>query len=157
MATQAGADTKSTDRVLVVTRAFDAPRSVVFKAWTDPKHLVHWWGPRGYVSTVLKMDLRPGGTCRIHMKSPEGKDNWSQNVYREIVEPERIVLTGSWTDSEGNPIGPESTTTVTFEEQAGKTKVTLHQAVFESDAAREAHRGGWTSSFDRLADYLASR
>jgi uncharacterized protein YndB with AHSA1/START domain len=142
--------------VLVITRIFDAPRSLVFKAWTDPAHLVHWWGPRGFTSTIVRNDVRPGGAYRVHMRGPEGDDHWSQGVYREIVEPERLVLAGAWTDADGKPISPETLLTVTFEEHEGKTKLTLHQAVFESVTARDAHRGGWTSSLDRLAEYLAT-
>ena len=101
------------------------------------------------------MDVRPGGAYRFHMRSPEGDDHWSQGVYREIVEPERLVMTGNWTDSEGNPTSPETLLTVTLEAHDGKTKLTLHQ-VFESVTARDAHRGGYNSSLDRLAEYLAT-
>src|ERR1700740_1702498 len=70
--------TEPADRVLVITRLFDAPRELVFKAWTDPEHLVHWMGPRGFTSTVLRSELRPGGAYRIHMAGPEGDDHWTQ-------------------------------------------------------------------------------
>ena len=156
MAARSSAAIESAERELVITRIFDAPRRLVFKAWTEPDHLVRWWGPQGFTSTIIKMDVRPGGAYRIHMRSPEGNDHWSQSIYREVVEPERLVLTGNWTDSEGNPTSPETLLTVTFEEHDGKTKLTLHQAVFESVTARDAHRGGWTSSLDRLAEYLAT-
>ena len=89
------------------------------------------------------------------MRSPEGADLWRQGVYREIVEPERLVFTYAWEDVEGK-LGHETLVTVTFEEHEGKTKLTLHQAVFESVTARDAHRGGWTSSLDRLAKHLAT-
>jgi uncharacterized protein YndB with AHSA1/START domain len=142
---------------LVITRFFDAPRDLVFKAWTDPEHLVRWWGPKGFTSTMIgKIDLRPGAPYRIHMRGPDGDDHWSQGVYREIVEPERLVFAGYWADAEGKPKGPESTVTVTFEDLSGKTRLTLRQRVFESLTARDAHRGGWTSSFERLAEYLAT-
>jgi uncharacterized protein YndB with AHSA1/START domain len=90
------------------------------------------------------------------MRGPDGDDHWSQGVYREIVEPERLVFAGYWADAEGKPKGPESTVTVTFEDLSGKTRLTLRQRVFESLTARDAHRGGWTSSFERLAEYLAT-
>ena len=142
---------------LVITRVFDAPRGLVFKAWTDPEHLVRWWGPKGFTSTIMgKIDLRPGAPYRIHMRGPDGDDHWSQGVYREIVEPERLVFAGYWADAEGKPKGRESTVTVTFEDLSGKTRLTLRQRVFESLTARDAHRGGWTSSFERLAEYLAT-
>lgn len=144
------------ERVLVITRIFDAPRRLVFKAWTEPGHLVHWWGPRGFTSTIIVNDVRPGGTYRVHMRGPEGDDHWSQGAYREVVEPERLVMAGAWTDADGKPTSPETLLTVTFEEHQGKTKLTLHQAVFESVTARDDHCGGWTSSLDRLAEYLVT-
>jgi uncharacterized protein YndB with AHSA1/START domain len=156
MAASSSAATEAAERVLVITRVFDAPRSLVFKAWTEPKHLVHWWGPRGFTSTILANDVRPGGAYRFHMRGPEGDDHWSQGVYQEIVEPERLVMSWNWADANGQPTSPETLLTVTFEEQEGKTKLTLRQAVFESVTARDAHRSGWTSSLERLAEYLAS-
>ena len=147
---------ESAERELVITRIFDAPRSLVFKAWTDPEHLVHWWGPRGFTSTILANDVRSGGAYRFHMRGPEGDDHWSQGIYREVVEPERIVMAGAWADAHGKPTSPETLLTVTFEEHDGKTKLTLHQAVFESVTARDAHQSGWTSSLDRLAEYLVN-
>jgi uncharacterized protein YndB with AHSA1/START domain len=147
--------TEPADRVLVITRVFDAPRSLVFKAWTDSEHMVHWFGPRGFKSTVLKNDLRPGGAYRIHMLGPDG-DHWTQGVYREVVPPERLVMVGSWADAHGNPTRPETTLTLLFEDHGGKTKLTLHNAVFESVTARDAHQSGWTSSLDCLAEYLAA-
>jgi uncharacterized protein YndB with AHSA1/START domain len=153
MATNTSTDIESTERVLVITRVFDAPRSLVFKAWTDPEHLVHWLGPQGFTGNIVKMDVRPGGAYRFHMRGPEGADLWRQGVYRESVKPERLVFTYAWEDAEGKP-GHETLVTVTFEEHEGKTKLTLRQAVFESVTARDGHQGGWSSSLDRLAKYL---
>jgi uncharacterized protein YndB with AHSA1/START domain len=145
--------TQMAERELVIERVFNAPRPLVFQAWTDPEHMAQWFGPRGFKSTVLKNDLRPGGAYRIHMLGPDG-DHWSQGIYREIVPPERLVMVGSWADAQGNPTRPENTLTLTFAEQDGKTKLRLHQAIFESVTARDEHKGGWSSSFDRLAEYL---
>jgi len=148
--------TEPADRVLVITRIFDAPRSLVFKAWTEPEHMVNWFGPRGFTSKVLKNDLRPGGAYRIHMRGPDGDDHWSQGVFREIVPPERLVMVGSWADADGNPTRPETTLTLLFEDVGGKTRLTLHNAVFESVTARDLHEGGWSTSLDCLAVYLAT-
>jgi uncharacterized protein YndB with AHSA1/START domain len=156
MDTRNSAATESDDRVLVITRIFDAPRDLVFKCWTDPEHMAKWHGPKGFTSTVLKNDLRPGGAYRIHMRGPDGDDHWTQGVFREIVEPERLVMVGSWADAEGNPTRPETVLTLTFEEHDGKTKLTLHNSGFESVSARDSHRGGWSSSLDCLAEYLST-
>jgi uncharacterized protein YndB with AHSA1/START domain len=145
------------ERVLVITRIFDAPRELVFKAWTEPEQLVRWMGPRGFKSTVVHSDTRPGGTYRIHMLGPSGDDHWTQGVFREIAEPERLVMAGSWADVHGNPTSPETTLTLTFEQhESNKTRLTLHQAIFESVTARDEHRGGWSSSLDRLAEYVTT-
>jgi len=147
--------TEPADRVLKIERVFDAPRSLVFKAWTEPEHITKWWGPRGFKSTVLKSDLRPGGAYRIHMRGPDG-DHWSQGVYREVVPPERLVMVGSWADANGNPTRPETTLTLLFEDVGGKTRLTLHNAIFESTTARDMHNSGWNSSLDCLGEYLAT-
>jgi uncharacterized protein YndB with AHSA1/START domain len=89
------------------------------------------------------------------MRSPQGTDHWKRGVYREIVPPERIVFTFSWEDVDGKP-GHELLTTVTFAEHGTKTKLTLHQAVFETVERRDDHRGGWTSCLERFADYIAT-
>ena len=156
MAARSSAVTEPAERVLVITRVFDAPRALVFKVWTEPEHLIRWWGPRGFTSAILVNDVRPGGVYRFHMRGPEGDDHWSQGVYREIVEPEQLIMSWSWADANGKPTSPETLLTVTFEEHAGKTKLTLHQAIFESITARDAHQGGWASSLDRLAEYLTT-
>lgn len=147
--------TEPADRVLMITRIFDAPPSLVFKAWTDSEHIARWWGPRGFKSDVVNNDLRPGGSYRIHMLGPDG-DHWTQGIYREVVPPERLVMVGSWADAQGNPTRPETTLTLLFEDVSGKTRLTLHNAVFESVTARDLHKGGWTSALDCLADYLAT-
>jgi uncharacterized protein YndB with AHSA1/START domain len=146
--------TESAERVLMIERVFDAPPSLVFKAWTDPQHLVHWYGPRGFTLPSCKLDLRTGGAWRSCMLSPEGREHWVRGVCREIVEPNLLVFTWAHENEDG-ALGQETLVTVTFAEQGGKTKLTLHQAVFESVKERDSHRGGWNSSLDRLAEYLA--
>lgn len=154
MAAGIGTATAPADRVLVITRLFDAPRSLVFKAWTDRDHLLQWFGPRGFTMTMCQMDQRPGGTYRFGMRSAEGTDHWIKGVYREIVEPEKLAFTYAWTDSEGNPTRPETLMVLTFDDEQGKTRFTLHQSVFESATACDMHRQGWNSSLDRLAEYV---
>lgn len=143
------------DRVLVITRVFDAPRNLVFKAWTNPEHLANWFGPRGFTMTFCQMDPRAGGSYRFGMRSPAGTDHWVQGVYREFTPPERLVCTYAWADAQGNPTRPETVLTIVLAEIADKTQLTLHQAVFESVTACDAHRQGWTSSLDCLAEFLA--
>jgi uncharacterized protein YndB with AHSA1/START domain len=143
-------------RELAITRIFDAPRDLVFKCWTEPEHVARWMGPRGFFSTVLDYDLRPGGSYRFHMRAPDGNDHWQQGVFQEIVPPERLVRTYCWADANGNPTRPETLLTLTFADLGGKTKLTLHQAVFESVSARDQHQGGWSSSLDRLTEYLTT-
>ena len=116
-ATSIAADT--TDRELLVTRVIDAPRALVFKAWTEPEQVARWWGPQGFTTTFCDMDIRPGGTFRFCMRSPAGTDHWKRGVYREIVAPERIVFTFAWEDAAGNP-GHELLTTVTFAGRVGR-------------------------------------
>lgn len=156
MATEEKAYSESPPLELLITRVFDAPRSLVFKAWTRPEHMVHWWGPKEFTLPVCELEARTGGSYRFCMRSPDGSEHRSQGIFREVVEPERIVFTGAWTDAEGKPTSAVMITTVTFEELAGQTKLTLRQAGLESVTARDSHRGGWNSSLDRLAEHLAT-
>lgn len=144
----------SVERVLHFTRVFDAPRELVFKAWTDPKHARHWWGPKDFPAVDLTMDVRPGGRWRHRLRSTEtGDDLWHGGVFREVVPPERLVFTFGW--DEGGERGHETLVTVTFMEQNGKTLMTFHHELFRSAEERDGHMGGWTSTFDRLAEHLA--
>jgi uncharacterized protein YndB with AHSA1/START domain len=143
------------ERVLEITRTFDAPRALVFAAWTQPRHLAQWSGPRGFTASQDYMDLRPGGAYRACLKAPDGTEHWVRGVYREVVEPERLVFTHAWEREDGEP-GPETVVTVTFAERGRGTEMTFHQAIFESVEARDGHRGGWSSSLDRLAEYLGT-
>jgi len=146
------------EREVVITRIFDAPRALVFKAWTDPKHLKRWWGPKMFTNPVCEVDARVGGAWRIVMRGPDGVDYPCGGVYREIVEPERLVFTNIATDNDGNPI-LDGLTTVTFEEQGGKTKLTLTTravALVEYAAAYlQGMEAGWTQSLESLAEELA--
>lgn len=142
-------------RTLTLTRIFQAPRELVFRAWTDPKHLARWWGPKGFTLPFCEMDFRPGGAYRVCMRSLEGTDYWVGGVYQEIVAPERLVF--SWSHEEENGTrGHETHVTVTLDDFEGKTKLTLTQSVFESEAARTEHNAGWSDSLDRLDAFLAA-
>jgi len=143
------------ERELVVSRLIDAPRRLVFKAWTEPEQVARWWGPQGFTTTYCKMDVRPGGTFRFCMRSPAGTDHWKRGVYREIVAPERLVFTFAWEDADGKP-GHELLTTITFADHGTGTMLTLHQAVFETTEACDDHRRGWTSCLERFAEYMVN-
>ena len=145
---------QSTAKTLVLTRIFNAPRSLVFKAWTDPQQAAMWWGPHGFVTLSCQMDVRPGGAWRIGMRSPQGTVHTKRGIYREIVPPERLVFTWAWEAPDGLP-GPETLVTVGFEDHQNATKLTLHQAVFESATACGEHRQGWSSCLERFASYLS--
>ena len=149
-------DAEVRERELVITRIFDAPRELVFRAWTEPDRAARWWGPRGFVTTYCSMDVRPGGTFRVCMRSPQGADHWKQGVYREVVEPERLVFTFAWEDGKGKP-AHQTLVTVTFAERGDKTELKLHQAMFETVEARNTHQHGWTSTLERFAQYLAEK
>jgi uncharacterized protein YndB with AHSA1/START domain len=148
------AATPTSHRELVITRVFDAPREVVFKAWTDPERLKRWWGPKGFTNPVCEVDLRPGGAIRIHMRGPDGTVYPMTGIFQEIVEPERLVFTSSALDKNGNPLF-EVLTTVTFLEQSGKTKLTLRASVTKATAEAAPYLAGmeqgWSQSLDRLA------
>ena len=140
------------ERVLVITRIFDAPRELVFEAWTDPKHVAQWWGPNGFTNTIHEMNVRPGGVWRFVMHGPDGVDYPNKIVYEEIVKPERLVYS--------HVSGPKFQTTVTFDEQGGKTKLTmrmLFDTAAEHDKAVKVFGAveGAKQTFERLAEHLA--
>jgi uncharacterized protein YndB with AHSA1/START domain len=148
-------DEGSAGRTLVVTRLIDASRERVFQAWTEPEHVARWWGPQGFTTASLDMDIRPGGAYRASMRSPEGTLHCRRGVYRDIVPPDLIAFTFAWEDAAGD-LGHETLVTVTFADHGGKTLLTLHQATFESVARCDDHRRGWTSCLERFAEYLAA-
>lgn len=145
----------TSERELTLTRTLDAPRALVFKAWTEPERLVRWWGPSGFTTPHCEMDVRPNGDFRYTIRSPEGEDYRIRGAFREILEPERLVFTWTWVDAEGQP-GHETLVTVTFAEQGGKTRLTFHQGVFPSVEQRDSHGEGWNEALDRLAAHLAN-
>ncbi len=140
---------------LVVSRLIDAPRALVFKAWTQQEHAARWWGPQGFTIVSCRLDAAQGGTYRVAMRSPEGTARTKRGVYREIVEPERLVFTYTWEDADGNP-GHEMRITVTFEAQGQQTLLTLRQTGFEDIPERDSHRSGWTGCLERFGDYMTT-
>jgi len=142
------------ERELTIRRTFDAPRALVFAAWTEPQHLAQWSCPQGFTCSENSGDLRVGGTFAARMRSAAGTEHRLRGAYREVVPPERLVFTHSWVDEQGNP-GPETLVTVTLAEHNGRTEMTFHQGVFASVSSRDGHEQGWTSCFERLAGLLA--
>ena len=158
-------------REFTITRVVDAPRDRVWQAWTRPEHLKHWWGPKGFTVHTCRVDLRPGGLFHYGMRGPDGNDMWGRFTYREIVAPEKLVFIVSFSDPQGGltraPFAEdwpmETLSTVTFEAQGGKTKVTVRWVPHNAtDAQRETFddgmqsmNQGWTGTFDQLATYLS--
>ena len=145
--------TTESERTLVIERFFDAPRVLVFEVWTRPEHVTKWWGPNDFTLPFCEMDFRQGGRYRYCMRSPEGVDHWVWGEYREIVRPERIVMTWNREDAAGK-LWSSTVATLTFAEAGVKTAFTLHQSIFETVEYRDQHNGGWTQCFDRLASYV---
>jgi len=148
--------TMPSDREIVMTRVFDAPRELVFKAYTDPKLIPQWWGQRSTTTTVDKMDVRPGGVWRFVQRDADGNEYAFNGEYKEIVPPERLAYTFEF---EGMP-GHVLLETVTFEEQGGKTKVkvlSLFDSVEDRDGMLQSGmEAGANESNDRLAELLAN-
>jgi uncharacterized protein YndB with AHSA1/START domain len=155
----------------VISRVFDAPRDLVWKAFTDPEHMKHWWGPKGFKVIASKMDLRPGGSYHYGMEAPNGSPMWGMFRYREITPPSRLVFVNSFSDEAGgitrHPMAPswplEMLSTFSFEDLGDKTKFTIKwsplNATAEEQATFAAGHGsmtqGWTGTLDQLAAYLA--
>jgi uncharacterized protein YndB with AHSA1/START domain len=150
------AASKSSEREIVISRVFNAPRELVFEAWTDPEHIGHWWGPRGFTTTTAVMDVRPGGVWRFVMHGPTGVDYQNKIAYVEIAKPERLV----YNHSSGEEDDPGLfQVIVTFAEHGGKTELTLRM-IFKSAAERERVKElgaieGAHQTLDRLAEHLA--
>lgn len=140
------------------TRIFDAPRSLVFKLWTDPAHIAVWWGPHGFRNPRCEWDARPGGKIHIDMRGPDGRICPMSGRFEEVAEPERLVFVSSALDESGNAIF-EILNTVLFAENAGKTTLTLTARVISSTPnAPQYLKGmemGWTQTLERLAQRVA--
>lgn len=146
------------EREVLITRVFDAPRELIFKAWTDPEHLARWFGPEIFTIPVCEVDPRVGGAWRIVMRAPDGTEYPGGGVYREFVEPERLVFTNNAVDKEGN-IVIAGLTTVVFADEAGKTKLTMQTRgtamVSYAAAYLAGMEAGWAQSLEKLAVVLA--
>lgn len=148
---------------LTLVREYEAPRQLVFKAWTDESLLAKWWGPKGFTTPVSKLDVRPGGAINVVMEDAEGLIEKGSRypmtgVFQEIVEPERLVFTSNAL-MDGKPI-LETRVTVTFEELNGKTRLTLRVAVTKATPEAEGPLAGmemgWSQSLDKLGAFLKS-
>lgn len=146
-------------REFVITRELAASRELVFSAWTDPKHLAHWWGPRGFTNPVCDWIARPGNKIHVVMRAPNGTDYPMGGEFREVVAPERLVFTSGALDPSGNLMF-ELLHTVTFTEKNAGTVLTIQSRVISTTLGAGNYIGGFeagmTQSFVRLQDYLAT-
>ena len=158
-------DRSADTRTLVIERIFDAPRELVFDAWTKPEYLLRWFAPRDCKIRFAELDVRPGGRFHSCLHNPTFGDCWCVGVYKEIVRPERIVYSLAVADSAGNEIDSaqaghdakwprETLVTVTFEDLRGSTRLTLEQNVLESLARQTGAHPGWVQMLDRLGELI---
>jgi uncharacterized protein YndB with AHSA1/START domain len=152
---------------MVVTRIFDAPRELVWKAWTDPKYVMQWWGPKGFTSPHCEIDFRVGGKFLFCMRTPDGQEGWNAGEYYEIVLHEKIVSSMYFSDSKGNRVDPaqygidhevteDVHDVILFEDLGnGQTKVTFIGSEPMESAANSGQLEGWKEQLDKLADVVA--
>jgi uncharacterized protein YndB with AHSA1/START domain len=139
---------------ITLSRVFEAPRALVFDAWTKPEHLVRWAAPHGFTIAEANGELRVGGAWRSVMVKPDGEPCPVRGEYREVVPNERLVFTHIWEEDDGTP-EHETVVTVSFSDEAGGTRVTFEQSGFKSPASQAGHADGWTQCLDRLTELLA--
>jgi uncharacterized protein YndB with AHSA1/START domain len=163
-------DHVTTLRGFTVTRVFDAPRELVWRAHTEARHLARWWGPKGFETTVARLELLPGGMFLYRMRSAAGQAMWGRFVFRDIAAPRRLAYVLSFSDEDGGitraPFGAdwplEVLSIVTLDERDGKTALTLRSWPLDAtEAERQAFTGGYKSmdggfnaTYDQLVDYL---
>ena len=147
------------ERELFITRLIKAPRNLVWDAWTDPKHIVHWWGPDGFTNTIHKMDVKPGGIWKLTMHGPDGADYPNQIIFRRVVKPELLEYThGSGDENDSN----QFEVTVNFEERGKHTQLTM-RAIFKTKEERDlvvdkyGALEGNKQTLNRLEEYLAKK
>jgi uncharacterized protein YndB with AHSA1/START domain len=160
-------NTVSEKERMVITRVFDAPRELVWRAWTDPKYVMQWWGPKGFSSPVCKMDFRVGGKFLYCMRTPDGQDFWNGGEYHEIVLHEKIVSSMYFSDAEGNKVDPEQRgiehevvegayDVTLFEDFGnGQTKLTFIGNEPMADATESGQVEGWNEQLDKVAEVVA--
>jgi uncharacterized protein YndB with AHSA1/START domain len=147
-------------RQVVIMREFDAPRALVFEAWSKAEHLKQWFGPKGFDIPACAIDFRPGGALSLCMRAPDGEEFWSKGTFREIVVPERIVLESALLDEAGRPRF-EVRNIVSFTERDGKTLVIVTASVTKlydptAAGALDGMEQGWRETLDRLESYLVT-
>ncbi|MFZ6009725.1 MAG: SRPBCC family protein [Bacteroidota bacterium] len=150
-------DVQPADRELLMTRTVNAPRELVFEVWTDPRHVVQWWGPKGFTNTVHTMDVRPGGVWSLTMHGPDGVDYPNKIVYKEVIKPERLA----WSHGTGDENDPNQfDVSVNFIARGKKTEIVMRMT-FKSKEARDmvvdkyGAIEGNKQSMDKLEAYLA--
>jgi uncharacterized protein YndB with AHSA1/START domain len=146
--------TEPADRVLVMSRVFDAPRELVFKAWSSAAFLTKWFGPLHFKIPHCTVDFRVGGSYKLCMRAPDGTDYWTEGTYLEIDPPKKLAFT--WERPEFKT-DPPMVVTITLEEAGEfgkKTKLTLHQALFDATKDRDDHNQGWGECLEKLQAYV---
>lgn len=157
--------TNQTSSDLVIERIINAPRELVWKAWTEPEHIMRWRGPKDFTTPVFRVDLRVGGESFGCMRSPDSKDYCGKGIYLEIVPFERLIMTDSFADKSGNIVPAsyygmsgdfplEMRITLLLKEHDGQTKLTLRHSGIPAGEEREGARQGWNESLDKLDWYL---
>jgi uncharacterized protein YndB with AHSA1/START domain len=141
----------TTEREIIATCVFDAPRELVWQVWTDPKHIIHWWGPNGFTNTIREMEVSPGGVWRFIMHGPDGIDYRNEIIYIDVKKPERLVYY--------HVSGPKFHVTVTFDDEGGKTKLSMRMLFDTAAELEQAVRKfnaveGLGQTLGRLKDYL---
>ena len=151
--------------VMTITRIFNAPRELVWKAFTEPEHFKKWFGPKNFTCPFCKIDLKVGGSYLSCMRSPEGQEFWITGEFREIIPLKRLVYTDNFADENGNVVpasqygmpgnwSEELIVTIIFEEVEGKTKMTLIHTGLPEGEISEQTTTGWNEMFDKLVDFL---
>jgi uncharacterized protein YndB with AHSA1/START domain len=150
---------------LVINRVFNAPVELVWRAWTNPEHMMKWWGPKGFTSPACKLDFRVGGKYHFCMTSPEGQNFWTTGECLEIIPHKKIVWTDCFADEKGNKVSATSygmaedfpeelVLTILFEDHEGKTKLTIRHTGMPAGEMKEMTNAGWNESLDKLAATL---